>query len=222
MFMMYIPHDLNNALSSDIHYLIFQTMRLTNQAKMFWVATNELRKCGVPNVVTGKKLNELFLQHAANLYEIIFSLFNDKYDKRTLYERYTDALNDAGTLQELDRFRQQLESKDKEVLVLKEIRNKHSAHIATDGYYAWQGIKNKATNKDISVAVGESRRAEDWFFTLDLDQIFGHIKNNVLRESSNVQEDVYKIITQYTLRLIKLFAQIGRELFEGFEIREER
>ena len=221
MFTMYIPHDLNNALSSDIHYLIFQTMRLTNQAKMFWVATNELRKCGVPNAVTGKKLNELFLQHAANLYEIIFSLFNDKYDKRTLYERYKEALKDAETLQGLDKLRKELESKDREILVLKEIRNKHSAHVATDGYYAWQGIKNVATNRDIPVAVGESRKAGDWFFTLDLDQIFGHIKNNILKESVNVQEDVYRIITQYTLRLIKLFAQIGKELFEGFDIREE-
>jgi hypothetical protein len=221
MFTMYIPHELNNSLSLDTHYLIFQTMRLTNQAKMFWVATNELRKCGAPSAVTGKKLNELFLQHAANLYEIIFRLFNDKSDKRTLYARYKEALKDEETLQELDRLRKELESKDREILVLKEIRNKHSAHIATDGYYAWQGIKNIATNRDIPVAVGESRKAGDWFFTLDLDQIFGHIKNNILKESVNVQEDVYRIITQYTLRLIKLFAQIGKELFEGFDIRED-
>jgi hypothetical protein len=168
-----------------------------------------------------RKLEELFLQHAANLYGIFDSLFDFKYDKRTLYERYKEVLKDKETLRELDLVYQLHQAQDKKIRVLKEIRNKHSAHIATDEFYAWQGIKNEAIKKDVPVAIGESQKATDWFFTLDLDQIFGHLRNNILKDSINVQEDVYKIITEYTLRLIKLFAQIGKELFDGFIIRRE-
>jgi hypothetical protein len=170
MFEIVLPHEINNSLSRDEHYLIAQTMRMINQVKMFYVAAEDIRKLAPDNGITYKKYDDLMLQHAANLYEIIRCLYDEEYGK-SLYQRYKEALKDKETLKELEALKGTLESDGKEIRVLKDIRNKHAAHIATDGFYVWQSISDTPMNRDLRVGIGEARTEGGWFFMLDTSQI---------------------------------------------------
>jgi len=222
MFEIVFPKEKSDVPRDDL-YLIFQTMRMTNLVKMLFYAALDIQQYAPKSMITARKTEELFLAHGANLYEVLHRMQDAEYGK-SLHDRYKDKLRDRQTLSVLDGLMDLVKSDDRSIRVLEAIRNKHSAHIATDNFYIWNNISEKPNDRDIPVGVGESNKHGDWFFTLDSGLLFAHIGTTILRDSKNVRHDVITIIKEYSVRLIDLFVRIGKELliplFEALEIDE--
>ena len=220
MYEIVMPKEIDNALSRESHYLLLQTMRITNQVKTFHVLIYDVVGHLPKTTVTLKKIGELLFQHAANLYEVMHSVF-DSTAGPSLYDRYLQELKNPDTLKSLKELKDLYAPENKAVRVLEAIRNKHSAHIATDSFYAWQSITDSPADQDIIIGVADTEREADWYFTVDLGQIYNYIQKNIFQGSEDTQEAIKQIISQYSAFLLILFGKIGEELFKGKLIMRE-
>ena len=139
----------------------------------------------------------------------------------SLYDRYLQELKNPDTLKSLKELKDLYAPENKAVRVLEAIRNKHSAHIATDSFYAWQSITDSPADQDIIIGVADTEREADWYFTVDLGQIYNYIQKNIFQGSEDTQEAIKQIISQYSAFLLILFGKIGEELFKGKLIMRE-
>lgn len=214
IFEMILPKDVNNSMTEDEHYLLFQTMRITNLIKFFYTILADLKPHIPQSLTSARRLEELYLAHGANLYEVLDSMGQRDRDSKNLFLRYKETLEDESTLAELDRLMNLMKHPDAEIRVLAAVRNKHTAHVATDEHYFWQTITEGEIDRDIQVGVGDTDNRIDFHFTLDMGQIYEHIKRNLLSQSTDVVEDVHKVVDAYTGVLSRLFTAIGKELFK--------
>jgi len=212
MYEIVLPKEVNNSLSRDFHYLMLQTMRITNQVKIFHVLLFDVIAHLPKTTVTLKKVGELLFQHAANLYEVMRTVF-DPTARPSLYDRYIREIKNPKTLEELRHLRELYKPENKAIRVLEAIRIKYSAHIPTDSFYAWQSISDSPAEADMRVGVADSEREADWYFTVDLGQIVTHIQKNILHSADHTDDAIRAIISQYSAFLLILFGDIGVELF---------
>jgi hypothetical protein len=213
LFEVFIPKGINAGLSRDYSYMLLQTMRIINRINIFHRAATAISL--QPRTITHlKMIDELELQHGANLYEVINQLFQKTQNQRALYRMYCEAVKGEETIRLLDELKDDYDRSSKEVRVLEAIRNKHAMHVPIDRGFTDLLIAGYSPGEDTLVGLGESKT--DWFFTFDTAQLYEFIQKTLLSDpSEKVAERIFEIIREYNKRLHNLFSLIATELFGG-------
>jgi hypothetical protein len=183
-------------------YVIVQTTKIWNKLRFFLILMSDIRKQGLESEFQAKKFMELVFNQAAAIYEVIEVLEKDLLHKYKAYIAEKQYL-------ELHQIVKDWKSKKVEDLeIIKDIRNKHSSHIAHDENYIHQLITDDPALFDLKIASGESSLENRYFYTLDASFLIGYLMKTYKKEELEMYIKVKDCITDYTKLLYGAFDKI--------------
>ena len=203
MYSIYLRKELLNTLSKEEFYFLAQSLKALNMTKFFYVLAIETKNGDFTSQIQAKKYIELiFPYQASSLWEIYVAIRDD------LKEKGKKILPD-NLVKELEKITEEMnDTKNYEMKILKDIRNKHSFHLSVDKNYVFSQITEDTANSDIRIGFGETERECDYFYTLDYEMLFSFLSSKYNYTKENIHEEIFSIINKHSKRLIDLFNSI--------------
>jgi hypothetical protein len=202
MYGMYVYRDRVSAISKEELYLIFQTTRALNSLKVFNKLLKEKFEHRNDDNIKTKEFTELMLFHASMIWEIMYLVFN------SLGESYRGYIKETNQ-NYIDELIEQIRSKrDDNIEILREIRNKHSFHIADDIRYAIPFFTDGKARWDYKIGICRSSTEEDLFYSIEDTILMGYLAKRFSKNEIEVFDLLQDSVTKYTKELYDLFNSI--------------
>jgi hypothetical protein len=105
-------------------------------------------------------------------------------------------------------------NKDDEIKILREIRNKHSFHIAHDDHYAMSFFSDEVPRWDYKIGVFETTMEGDIYYTMEDHILVGYLMREFNKNENEIFDILMSALIKYSRGLLELFNSIFAELLK--------
>jgi len=205
----YIFRSQLNRMNKESLYLVFQCTRVINSIKTFNKLLKEKEHGRNKNDLNGKEFIEILLFNASSIWEVLDLLNKD------LAKRMKGTISDE-LQKRVDKIILLIKSgKDESINILKDIRNKHSFHIAYDKNYALSFFKDGPSRWDMKIGMLASTREEDIVYTIEDEILMSYLMREFNKTENEVFDLIIESISKYVQELLNLFNSILFELVDS-------
>ena len=191
-----------NQLNEEQTYLIAQSIRAANKIKIFYLVAIDIKGKEIQNEVQAKKYLELLLVQAAQIWEVLIAFREELCDKMKPFLK-PDTWNDLNDLVSILR-----STNIGDYRILKDIRNKHSFHLATDDDYIYSIINDEPMKEDLEIGLGETTRTSDYFYSLDHRILFSYLMKKYNLAEGPLHGKINELINTTSIKLLEIINKI--------------
>jgi len=205
----YVYRNQLNRLSVEELYLLVQTTRAINSTKQFSLLVIEKYNRRTDNEIIAKQYFGLLYFQASSLWEIVNVLRKD------LYSKYLKYLSDELNIEIKKIVDASSNDSDIRLKIIRDIRNKHAYHIASDKDYIYKFIDNEPSRYDLRIGFASSTVEKDIIYTLEDGILISYLMKKYNLDELSMYNKVIDSVMEYTDILLKLFNKILEELMKG-------
>jgi len=158
------------------------------------------------NEFNKKEFLEYVFYHCSIIWEIMDLIYKNLY-KRLIGEIDENILAEVKTL-----YNEIKSGKINEIIILKEIRNKHSFHIAFDPQYADSFFTDELARYDLPIGLVGSNFEKDMFFNFEDRILIAYLERKFKMEPEEIFDLMMSSLEKYSHCIHELFKKIFKDI----------